>query len=151
MKISNVLIIIGIILLLVSFGLKSINKNVIEPRTESDNIPRQNFTCRDLVPEKIELFLSGKSPAFHRGVKLNNDIEISGRFCQYNRKVGERTDIFTCEAGYGVNDEIDENSILLRDYWVSYEFKFENNDCVGSREFHIECEVGEYSCYWAYG
>ena len=173
---KTILIVVAVIIVLLFLyyeisNSKLINKfqeNNINPNSSSssyitsakeDFLPDTNYTCKDLVPERLNLPLMHGTPyPWREPIVLKNNVSLGGEPCLYNTNPGEKITGFTCKAFTRVTNRVSDEGVILKDYTLSYTLYFDDNECDGSHSSdggipgygYIDCKVLDYSCSWKY-
>lgn len=148
------IIIIGIAIFAFRGSKDSGNPEADVYTTKKNFIPYANYTCEDLIPERLNIPLQGGIPTFFGGVKLNNNFIMTGSYCKQTIIVGEKIGPFKCEGMTRNQKSISDEGIVLRDYLIFYDFSFDNSECDTSHFTagygYVDCKVLNFSCYWEY-
>lgn len=133
--------------------IKSIEEK--EEVSKRNIIPRTDYTCEEILPEEVTVLIYGDRVPFLRDTLLKNNETLNSRrsYCRFNERVGQKSTVFKCRGSYSVFGELDENSIILRNYKVIYEFEFDRMNCVRNDQFvnlNLDCPIDKFSCSWSY-
>ncbi|MBS3085899.1 hypothetical protein J4225_04425 [Candidatus Pacearchaeota archaeon] len=136
-------------------------------KTATSQIPGINYTCEDLVPEEIEIFVDSLLPdklgnsvlSFRKKYSfIKNGISLAG-FCEYNSKPGQKASRFNCDGYFIIeNKQISDDGIIQEkdSRTIEYNMVFDDEYCemvamVGMGVGVIKCEILSSSCKWKYG
>jgi hypothetical protein len=136
---------------------------VNECKNATDLLPESNYSCKELVPQKLIIkFNNYGSPTelIDTSNSLINDVplkNVPGKYCLTHApaKSGENINvgnIFYCYAFSNAGGNIDSEGIIKKSYKISYEFVMDKGSCVNSTSYATgsskTCQVNSINCSW---